>query len=96
MTWLQGNGSRKGWARVSIRTRHGVSEGDKVIDLALGVGEDVVAHLVRALLLDDGLQLGAAAHLVRGRVRVRVRVRARVRGRVRVRQTITRLSRCEG
>ena len=49
-----------------------------MIDLALGVGEDVVAHLVRALLLDDGLQLGAAAHLVRGRVRVRVRVRARV------------------
>ena len=56
-----------------------------MIDLALGVGEDVVAHLVRALLLDDGLQLGAAAHLVRGRVRVRVRARARVGGRVRAR-----------
>ena len=57
---------------------------DAVVDdhLPLRVGEDVVAHLVRALLLDDGLQLGAAAHLVRGRVRVR--------------QTITRLSRCEG
>ena len=62
-----------------------------MIDLALGVGEDVVTHLVRALLLDDGLQLGAAAHLVRGRVRVRARarvggrVRARARARARVR-----------
>ena len=56
-----------------------------MIDLALRVGEDVVAHLVRALLLDDGLQLGAAAHLVRGRVRVRVRARVGVRVTVRVR-----------
>ena len=56
-----------------------------MIDLALRVGEDVVAHLVRALLLDDGLQLGAAAHLVRGRVRVRARARVRVRVRARAR-----------
>ena len=59
-----------------------------MIDLALGVGEDVVTHLVRALLLDDGLQLGAAAHLVRGRVRVRVRARVRVRVRARARARV--------
>ena len=53
-----------------------------MIDLALGVGEDVVAHLVWALLLDDGLQLGAAAHLVRRRVRARARARVRVRTRL--------------
>ena len=64
MTWLQGNGSRKGWARVSIRTRHGVSEGGKVIDLALGVGEDVVTHLVGALNVNDGRKAPTSAHRV--------------------------------
>ena len=52
----------------------------------------MVAHLVRALLLDDGLQLGAAAHLVRGRVRVRVRARVTVRVRVRVRVRVSLLA----
>jgi hypothetical protein len=80
----------RAWVRVRIRTRVRARDREGG-DLARGVGEDVVAHLDGALLLDDGLERRTAAHRVvhererlaflNGEARL---VRARVKVRVRV------------
>ena len=53
----------RAWVGVRIRTRVRARDREGG-DLARGVGEDVVAHLDGALLLDDGLERRTAAHRV--------------------------------